>query len=127
MVLWLGLFLDSSMVAEHILFNQWATNFLVLICFVWVYLRVTAKIKKLMLYGVALALIGEVIAVANAEGIALERQQLTERVYRVIELTAEGELVREISNVLSGDYNSIITTAVHVGPGFFDSLPSCTS
>ena len=35
-----------------------------------------------------LALIGEVIAVANAEGIALERQQLTERVYRVIELTA---------------------------------------
>ncbi|WP_338269649.1 hypothetical protein [Marinomonas pontica] len=61
MVLWLGLFLDSSMVAEHILFNQWTTNFLVLICFVWVYLRVTAKIKKLMLYGVALALIGEVI------------------------------------------------------------------
>ncbi|MEV8466061.1 arylsulfotransferase family protein [Fluviibacterium sp. DFM31] len=46
---------------------------------------------------------------------------------RVIELTAEGELVREISNVLSGDYNSIITTGVHVGPDFFDTLPSCSN
>ncbi|MXR70184.1 ketopantoate reductase family protein [Shewanella insulae] len=35
-----------------------------------------------------LALIQEVLAVANAEGIALEQDRLTERVYRVIQLTA---------------------------------------
>lgn len=61
LVLWLGLFLDSKALAEHIPFNQWITNFLVLICFAWVYSRVTARIKKLMLYGIALALLGEVV------------------------------------------------------------------
>lgn len=66
LVLWLGLFIDSASFSERaqfkaIHFNQWITNGLVLLCFVWVYLRVTRKIKKLMLYGVALALLGEVV------------------------------------------------------------------
>ncbi len=61
LVLWLGLFLDSKTVAEQAHFNQWMTNALVLGGFAWVYSRVTAKIKKLMLYGVVLALLGEVV------------------------------------------------------------------
>ena len=60
-VLWLGLFLDSKALAEQVQYNQWVTNGLVLLCFAWVYSRITSKIKKLMLYGVALALLGEVV------------------------------------------------------------------
>ena len=44
---------------------------------------------------------------------------------RVIELAADGELVREVSNILDDTHNSIVTTAVHVPPDFFDRLPSC--
>ena len=61
LMLWLGLFLDSQSLAEQVQYTQWATNGLVLFCFAWVYSRVTSKIKKLMLYGVVLALLGEVI------------------------------------------------------------------
>ena len=61
LVLWLGLFIDSKTVAAQVYFNQWITNGLVLLCFAWVYLRVTRKIKKLMLYGVVMALLGEVV------------------------------------------------------------------
>ncbi|GGN37675.1 MULTISPECIES: hypothetical protein [Marinomonas] len=61
LVLWLGLFLDSQTVSEQVQYNQWVTNGLVLLCFAWVYSHVTSKIKKLMLYGVVLALLGEVV------------------------------------------------------------------
>jgi len=61
LLLWLGLFLDSEALAEQIQYNQWITNGLVLLCFAWVYSRVTARTKKLMLYGVALAFLGEVV------------------------------------------------------------------
>lgn len=44
---------------------------------------------------------------------------------RVIEVTGDGDLVREMSNILTDDYNSIITTAVHVPVDYFDALPSC--
>lgn len=44
---------------------------------------------------------------------------------RVIEVTDAGDLVREISNVLGKGHNAMITTAVHVGPDFFDEMPSC--
>lgn len=44
---------------------------------------------------------------------------------RAIELTAGGALVREISNILDETHNAIITTAVHVGPEFYEALPRC--
>lgn len=61
LMLWFGLFIDSQSLAEQVHYSQWITNGLVLLCFAWVYLRVTSKIKKLMLYGVVLALFGEVV------------------------------------------------------------------
>ncbi|ETI62107.1 hypothetical protein [Marinomonas profundimaris] len=61
LTLWLGLFLDSEALSERIQYGQWLTNGLVLLCFAWVYFRVTRKIKKLMLYGVGLAYLGEVV------------------------------------------------------------------
>lgn len=44
---------------------------------------------------------------------------------RAIELTPEGDLAREISNILDETHNSIITTAIHVPEDFFETLPSC--
>ncbi|NLQ16179.1 hypothetical protein HGG82_00900 [Marinomonas sp. M1K-6] len=72
LVLWLGLFLDSADLAAQLQYhsfqyhaflqyNQWITNGLVFLCFAWVYSRVATKLKKLMLYGVVLALLGEVV------------------------------------------------------------------
>lgn len=46
---------------------------------------------------------------------------------RVTELTADGEIVREISNILDDRYNSLVTTAVHVPRDFFEALPKCPS
>ena len=59
--LWLGLYLDSINFSKHFTYNQWLTNFLVLINFLWVYKNVTKQIQKLMLYGLIVALGGEVI------------------------------------------------------------------
>lgn len=61
LTLWLGLFIDSLALSERIEYGQWLTNGLVLLCFAWVYFRVTRKIKKLMLYGVGLAYLGELV------------------------------------------------------------------
>ncbi|MFM2485953.1 hypothetical protein [Celerinatantimonas yamalensis] len=58
-VLWLGLFIDSRSMAQVLEYNQWMTSFIVLLCFAWVYRKATSKIKKLMVYGVGLALLGE--------------------------------------------------------------------
>ncbi|MBR7887929.1 hypothetical protein J9B83_03160 [Marinomonas sp. A79] len=60
-VLWLGLLLDSDTMAMRIEQGQSITNGLVLACFVWVYWQVSHRIKKLMLYGVGLAYLGEVV------------------------------------------------------------------
>ncbi|KAB7885534.1 hypothetical protein [Poseidonibacter ostreae] len=60
-VLWIGLFIDSKLVANHFVNNQYITNILVLIVFVWIYLKVSVKIKKLMLYGLILAFLGEAL------------------------------------------------------------------
>ena len=63
-VLWLGLFVDSTSIAKEFSSdqtNQWITNIIVLVCFIWVYIKVSVKIKKLMLYGLIMAFIGEVV------------------------------------------------------------------
>lgn len=44
---------------------------------------------------------------------------------RVIETTPSGAPVREYVNLLTDDYNAIVTDARFVAPDFFDALPSC--
>ena len=44
---------------------------------------------------------------------------------RVIEVTADGKLVREISNVLDDTYNSIVTYGELLPEGYFKTLPVC--
>jgi len=60
-VLWLGLYLDSLALSKSFTYNQWLTNLLVLFNFIWVYKNVTKQIQKLMLYGLVVALGGEVV------------------------------------------------------------------
>ncbi len=58
---WLGLFLDSNTVALELPYNQWLTNALVAINFLWVYFNASKSIKQLMLFGVLVALGGEIL------------------------------------------------------------------
>jgi len=58
--LWLGLFLDSSLLAQHIPNNQIITNILVLLVFTWIFFHVSKITKQLMLFGVVIAYAGEV-------------------------------------------------------------------
>jgi hypothetical protein len=60
-ILWIGLFIDSKFIASHFINSQYITNILVLLVFIWIYLKVSVKIKKLMLYGLALAFLGEAL------------------------------------------------------------------
>ena len=60
-VLWLGLYLDSITNAETIPHNQWLTNILVLLTFLWIYKQVSKVVKKLMIYGLIIALGGELL------------------------------------------------------------------
>lgn len=53
-ILWLGLYLDS-----HFFAQQWVTNILVFLVFVWIYSQVSKQIKQLMAYGLIVALGGE--------------------------------------------------------------------
>jgi len=59
--LWLGLFLDSYIVAEYIPRNQWLTNGLVILVFGWVFSQVSKVAKQLMIFGVFLSFAGEVV------------------------------------------------------------------
>ena len=58
-VLWLGLFIDSNIIQEIFVYNQWITNIIVIITFIYLYKKVSIKIKKLMIYGLFIALAGE--------------------------------------------------------------------
>lgn len=44
---------------------------------------------------------------------------------RVIEVTAQGEMVREWNNIIDERYNSIITYSEFLPEGYLDSLPHC--
>lgn len=45
---------------------------------------------------------------------------------RVVEVDNDGELVREIANVLDESYNSLVTTAIHVPHSYYAAIPSCS-
>jgi hypothetical protein len=47
--------------AQQIEHNQWLTNTLVFVTFIWVYLQVSKIVKQLMLYGLIVALGGELL------------------------------------------------------------------
>ena len=55
-ILWIGLYLDSNLISQ-----QWITNILVFITFMWLYTQVSKQIKQLMLYGLIVALGGELL------------------------------------------------------------------
>lgn len=44
---------------------------------------------------------------------------------RVIEVTPEGELVREINNMVTEDFNAVLPNAKLIPTDFFNGLPSC--
>ena len=44
---------------------------------------------------------------------------------RVLEVTPEGEIVREVSNMLNARYNGLVPNVEFLPPGYFDTLPSC--
>ncbi|MDQ6993909.1 MAG: hypothetical protein Q9M31_10565 [Mariprofundus sp.] len=60
-VLWLGLFLDSSALAKQFVYNQWFTNVLVLLSYVWIFCHVSKVIQQLMLFGLLVGLGGELL------------------------------------------------------------------
>lgn len=55
-LLWLGLYLDSILISQ-----QWLTDILVFISFLWIYSQVSSQIKQLMFYGLIVALGGELL------------------------------------------------------------------
>lgn len=60
LTLWLGLFIDSSYFSNTFIYSQWITNVLVLVVFIYIYKKVSVKTKKLMIYGVIIAILGEI-------------------------------------------------------------------
>ncbi len=58
--LWLGLFLDSTIVAGYYPDNQLLTNGLVLLVFSWIFLHVSKVARKLMLLAVVISYGGEI-------------------------------------------------------------------
>lgn len=44
---------------------------------------------------------------------------------RVIEVTADGQMVREVNNILDDTYNSVVTYAEFLPDGYLKKVPSC--
>ena len=59
--LWVGLFLDSADLSNSLPYNQWLTNLLAIIVYYWVYNQVSKQIKRIMLFGILVAIFGEVL------------------------------------------------------------------
>ena len=60
-ILWLGLFLDSHTLAQHYQQAQWLSNLFVVLSFTWIYSQVSKQVKQLMIYGLIVAVGGEVL------------------------------------------------------------------
>jgi len=59
--LFFGLYLDSVELSQKLPWSQWLANVLVFSVFVYIYVNVSKKLKKLMLYGLIVAFGGEVL------------------------------------------------------------------
>lgn len=56
----LGLFIDSKFVAENIFKEaQWINNIAVIIVFIYLFLKATARVKEQLIYAILIAIIGE--------------------------------------------------------------------
>ena len=45
----------------------------------------------------------------------------------MIEVTGDGQVVREYNNVINETYNALVTYAQHLPPDFFETMPSCAN
>lgn len=61
LTLLIGLYFDSTFVSAIMPYSQWLTNILVLSSFYWIYRHSSRQVKQLMLYGLIVALVGEVL------------------------------------------------------------------
>lgn len=60
-ILWAGLYIDSQNLAQTYQHTQWITNVLVILSFFAIYKQVSKQVKQLMIYGLIVALGGEVL------------------------------------------------------------------
>jgi len=60
-ILWLSFYFDGTQFAQSFEHSQWITNFLVFSTFLWIYTQVSKLIKELMIYGLIVALGGEIL------------------------------------------------------------------
>jgi len=60
-VLWFGLYIDSLEFSKTYQASQWITNVLVFITFLFLYKQVSKQVKQLMLFGLIVAVGGEVL------------------------------------------------------------------
>ncbi|MCB2136881.1 MAG: aryl-sulfate sulfotransferase [Rhodobacteraceae bacterium] len=44
---------------------------------------------------------------------------------RILEVTPDGEIVREYNNILDDTYNSLVLYAEHLAPGYLKTIPKC--
>jgi len=58
---WAGLFLDSTTRSMSLSYSQWLSNGLILLAFVWVYRHASKAVGLMMLYGLVIALFGEIL------------------------------------------------------------------
>jgi len=59
-LLWPALFLDSTTLAEQLPYNQWLTNILVFMTYIWIYRYVSKAVRQLMIFGLLVGFFGEV-------------------------------------------------------------------
>lgn len=52
-------FVDSTWLAQRVSYNQWLANLMALLGFIWVYGNSTRTLRRLMLYGIPVAILGE--------------------------------------------------------------------
>lgn len=57
----IGLGIDSQSIAQQVPYSQWISNFLIICSFVWIYQHTSPQVKQLMLFGLIIALAGEVL------------------------------------------------------------------
>lgn len=61
LTLLIGLSIDSQFIAQQITYSQWISNFFVFSSFLWVYKQTSRQVKQLMLFGLIIALGGEIL------------------------------------------------------------------
>jgi len=61
LVVWLGLYIDGKRFSSTFEYSQYITDLLVFLAFLWIYFKSSRYIKKVMLWGLIIALCGEFV------------------------------------------------------------------